>query len=771
MNVSLQAPPAPASPADPYGERNRYSLVGPNATRAIERGLAEAQWYQSPVPRETMRALLERRDGPAVRDTLLWFALLIGFATWGILWWGSAWAIIPFACYGVLYGSTSDSRWHESSHGTAFKTDWMNNALYEIASFMVMRESTLWRWSHTRHHSDTIVVGRDPEIVVPRPVNLWKFWLGFTGLNPAWGYFKKIGKHATGRLDPDEATFIPAAEQRKVFVKARIYLLIYAGVIGTAISTGSVLPLLLIGLPNLYGYWLMPIYGYTQHAGLAENVLDHRLNCRTVYLNPIHRYLYWNMNYHVEHHMFPLVPYHNLPKLHELVKADMPAPYPSLWSAWKEIIPAVHRQAKDPAYFVKRKLPTPSHRAAANVAAKTIVASQPADAAGWVEIGPAAQLDREDVLRFDHADQTFAVYRTAADRYYATDGVCTHGNTHLATGWVTGDQIECPKHNGRFDIRDGSPQRPPVCVGLRTYPVRGDAGKLFLNVRHAGGLAARRAEPTYRFRVVANANVATFITELTLELFPDSPPLHYQPGQYLQFEIPAYGQISFRDFRVPAPYHEVWRVQHVFDFTSENHTATRRNYSLASNPARDRLWRFNIRIATPPRGQDCRAGVGSAYLWGLQPGDEVRAHGPFGDFLIKPTDREMVYLGGGSGMAPLRSHLSHLFETQATQRRVSFWYGARARQELFYTDYFAELARQHPNFTFHPALSEPLPDDRWESSTGLIHEVLQREYLAAHPDPRRIEYYLCGPQAMIQAARQMLAGFGVPRDQIAFDEF
>ena len=181
--------------------------------------------------------------------------------------------------------------------------------------------------------------------------------------------------------------------------------------------------------------------------------------------------------------------------------------------------------------------------------------------------------------------------------------------------------------------------------------------------------------------------------------------------------------------------------------------------------------RFNVRIATPPRGQDCLAGVGSSYVWSLKPGDKVSAVGPFGDFLVKPTEREMVYLGGGSGMAPLRSHLSHLFETQQTTRRVSYWYGARARQELFYVEYLQGLAKQFPGFSFHPALSEPLPGDHWDSHTGLIHDVLKREYLDGHADPASIEYYLCGPQPMIQAARKMLDHLGIPHDQVAFDEF
>src|ERR1035438_8615712 len=164
--------------------KRKYSLVGENTIAALQKGLAEATWYTSPVPKETMRTLLERRDGPAIRDTLLWFAILIGSGLAGYALWkaGSWWAVIPFMIYGVIYASTSDSRWHESGHGTAFKTNWMNNALYEIASFMVMRESVPWRWSHVRHHSDTIIVGRDPEIVFPRPPDIRGAALGFFSL-------------------------------------------------------------------------------------------------------------------------------------------------------------------------------------------------------------------------------------------------------------------------------------------------------------------------------------------------------------------------------------------------------------------------------------------------------------------------------------------------------------------------------------------------------------------------------------------------------------
>src|SRR5512133_2878652 len=341
-----------------------YGLVGKDSVRAIQRGLAEATWYTSPVPREQMRELLTRRDWPAVRDTILWFALIIGSGWAGLRLWqaGSWWAAVPFMIYGVLYASTSDSRWHESGHGTAFKTDWLNNVLYEIASFMVMRESVVWRWSHARHHSDTIIVGRDPEIVVPRPPDLASLLLNFFALRVIPKYFRQVLRHCFGSITPEEKTFIPESEYRKVTVRARVYALIYAGVIGLAMWQRRLLPLMFVGLPNLYGSWLAPIYGHTQHAGLAENVLDHRLNCRTVYMNFVNRYLYWNMNYHLEHHMFPLVPYHHLPKLHEIVKPDSPPPYSGLWQAWREIVPAVWRQVKDPSYFVERRLPTPTLR-------------------------------------------------------------------------------------------------------------------------------------------------------------------------------------------------------------------------------------------------------------------------------------------------------------------------------------------------------------------------------------------------------------------------
>lgn len=749
--------------------RSDYSLVGRDTALAVQRGLAEAKWYASPVPKEKMRELLERRDGPAIRDTLLWFALLIIFGTWGYLLWGSWWAIIPFSIYGVLYASVSDSRWHESSHGTAFKTDWMNNALYELASFMVLRESVHWRWSHTRHHSDTIVVGRDPEIVVQRPAKLFSLFLNYFNINALRMYVSNVFLHCTGRLTAEEKTYIPESEYGKLIVRARLYVLIYVMLIAFSVYFRNILPLMYVGLSNFYGAWLMVVYGYTQHAGLAENVLDHRLNCRTVYMNWVNRYLYWNMGYHVEHHMFPLVPYHALPKLHELVKADMPAPYNGLLEAYREIIPALLRQSKDLTYYVKRQLPTPSIEAREMALAQSSPVMRTVD--GWLEVCDSNSLIKEDVLRFDHEHKTYALYCGTDGKFYASDGLCTHSNAHLADGFVKGTIIECAKHNGRFDFRDGSPQRLPVCVGLKTYPVRESDGKLLVDLRAAGGYGVTRAAATHTFRVVSNQNIATFIKELVLGPKDGTDLPEYQPGDYMQFDIPPYDSRSLKDINILEPYAAVWQSQKTFDLTAVNPTTCRRNYSLATNPASAKDLRFNIRLATPPRGVDCNAGTGSSYIFGLKPGDVITAIGPFGEFHPKETSREMVYLGGGTGMAPLRSHLSWLLETRKSSARVSYWYGSRSSQELFHQDYFEDLAMKNENFNFHVALSEPQPEDSWESHTGFIHEVLKHQYLASHPDPKDIEYFLCGPPAMVKAATQMLAELGVDPAQISFDEF
>ncbi len=748
-------------------EQRDYRLNGVEAERALEKGLAEAQWYTTSVPREKMKELLVRKNGPAIRDTLLWFALIFGSGYLVFLTWGTWWVIAPYVIYSVLYASTSDSRWHESSHGTAFKTDWMNKALYEIASFMVVRQSVAWRWSHTRHHSDTIIRGRDPEIAVPRPPKLWERVVQMFVVLSTINEFKLMLKHSTGKIDPVIALYMPKSENKKLIRTARIYLLIYGAVIALAIYLQSWLPLFYIGLPTFLGSWLMVIYGTTQHAGLAENVLDHRLNCRTVYMNRIHRYLYWNMNYHVEHHMFPLVPYHALPQLHELIKHDCPAPYNGLVETYKEIIPTLIKQASDTEFYAVRELPATAHKTVRPSTSEAIIGHSSTLKDGWIEVGNQEVLKKNDVLRFDFDQHTYAVYRTAEDEYYASEGICTHGNTHLTDGMVIGKQIECAKHNGRFNMNDGTVARPPVCIGLKTYPVKIENNTLYLNIGHAEGAGLAEENLARTFEVVSNTHVATYIKELVLRPL-DS--FAYRAGEYLQFEIPAF-ESTLEEVDVAAPFKQEWKDNGIFRHFIHNPMVVKRNYSFASNPDSDELLRFNVRLSTPPPGKNYSVGVGSGYVFTLKPGDTVKAYGPHGDFHIKPGDKEMVYIGGGAGMAPLRSHISYLLETLQSGRKISYWYGARSLKELFYSEYFTALEKTFPNFSFQVALSDPLPEDNWKSHTGFIHKVVEENYLKQTENLPQKEFYLCGPPAMIQRMKASLYAHGVKDAQIAFDEF
>ncbi|MCF1707222.1 fatty acid desaturase family protein [Tabrizicola sp. J26] len=334
-----------------------YSLTGEDTRHAKEIGLANAEWYHSEVPRKVMKELMQRSDGPAIRDTLLWFALLAGSAWGGIAFWGTWWCVPFWIVYGVMYGSVCDSRWHECGHGTAFRTGWMNDVVYQIASFMVVRNPVSWRWSHARHHTDTIIVGRDPEVACKRPPNLFRLLMAYAGVIDMVDSVKILARNSVGILSADEKDYIPESEWPKAIFAARVHMAIYLLTLIAAIGFRSWIPIMLIGAPRIYGCWHMLMTGLIQHCGLAENVTDHRLNSRTVYMNPISQWIYWNMNYHVEHHMFPMVPYHALPKLHALIKHDLPEPNASILDAYREAIPAVLRQARDPNYYFRKPLP------------------------------------------------------------------------------------------------------------------------------------------------------------------------------------------------------------------------------------------------------------------------------------------------------------------------------------------------------------------------------------------------------------------------------
>ena len=275
--------------------------------------------------------------------------------------------------------------------------------------------------------------------------------------------------------------------------------------------------------------------------------------------------------------------------------------------------------------------------------------------------------------------------------------------------------------------------------------------------------------------VVSNQNVATFIKELVLKL-PEGETLDFRPGGFIQIEVPPF-ECSFREFDIEEEYHPDWDRFKVWDLKTVNREQVFRAYSMANHPAEGDMIMLNIRIATPPPNrekggwQDFNPGIVSSYTFNLKPGDKTTISGSFGEFFIQDTDREMLYIGGGAGMAPLRSHIFHLFHTLQTNRKVSYWYGARSLKELFYEDHFRSIEKEFPSFSFHVAMSEPLPEDDWKGHVGFIHQVVLENYLDKHPAPEDIEYYLCGPPLMLQAVLKMLDDLGVESDMIRFDDF
>ncbi len=334
-----------------------YKLSEEADSVAERDGLANPKWFRPDVDPIAIRELMQKSDVIALRDTLIWLGIMCLSACFAIALWPSWWSVPFWLIYGVLYGSASDSRWHECGHKTAFKTPWMNTVIYHIASFMIMRNPITWKASHVRHHTDTVVLGRDPEIVAMRPPDLLRISLLFLGIIDVYSAVKRMFVHASGHIDPEEEMYVAPKDHYKVFRIARIWLALYALTIVICFLSGSILPLMLVGLPRLFGSWHYVMTGLLQHLGLAENVSDHRLNTRTVLMNPISRFIYLNMNYHLEHHLFTMVPYYNLPKLHLLIKHDVPPPEPSIPAAFMRLLPVLVKQLKYEDAVIVPKLP------------------------------------------------------------------------------------------------------------------------------------------------------------------------------------------------------------------------------------------------------------------------------------------------------------------------------------------------------------------------------------------------------------------------------
>jgi Na+-transporting NADH:ubiquinone oxidoreductase subunit F len=332
----------------------------------------------------------------------------------------------------------------------------------------------------------------------------------------------------------------------------------------------------------------------------------------------------------------------------------------------------------------------------------------------------------------------------------------------------------------KCQVVEGGGSILPTETGFFTRKEQNNDWRLGCQVKVRQDLKIRLPESVlgikkWECEVVSNRNVATFIKEFVVKL-PDGQALDFEPGGYVQIDVPKY-KSTFRDFEIEEQFRTDWDCYKMWDLNINNSTETFRAYSMANYPAEKSLIKLNIRIATPPwdkttnQFMNVPPGICSTYIFSRKPGDKVFLSGPYGEFFIKDTSSEMVYIGGGAGMAPLRSHIFHLFHTLKTGRKVSFWYGARSRREIFYEDEFRAIEKNFPNFKFNLALSEPMPNDNWTGYTGFIHKVLLDNYLSKHDEPEDIEYYFCGPPQMNEAVVKMLDNLGVPEENISFDDF
>ena len=333
----------------------------------------------------------------------------------------------------------------------------------------------------------------------------------------------------------------------------------------------------------------------------------------------------------------------------------------------------------------------------------------------------------------------------------------------------------------RCQVLEGGGEILPTEVNYFTRKEVQESWRLACQVKVRNDLKIKVPEEIFGIKkwdceVVSNGNVATFIKEFVVQL-PEGEHLEFESGGYIQIDVPVCEVDFSKDIEVEDRFREDWDKFNLWSLKMKNDEPIFRAYSMANHPAEGNIVMLNIRIATPPWDRTRNAwmevnpGICSSFVFARKPGDKVTISGPYGEFFIKDTQKEMIYIGGGAGMAPLRSHIFHLFHTLKSNRKVSFLYGGRSMRELFYTEQFRKIEAEFPNFQYNIALSEPLPEDNWTGYTGFIHNVLLQNYLNNHPEPEEIEYYFCGPPMMNAAVIKMLDDLGVPDENISFDDF
>ena len=317
------------------------------------------KWTRVNLDPAVLRELMQRQDARPMRDMLIWLGMMVLFAGLTISLWGSWWAVITLYAYAVLYSTGSQSREHETGHGTAFKTKSLNKVFFELTSFMVLRESFLRTKSHDTHHQHTILIDKDPEIVTPAPPDYKALILNLLMIERSVNGLKTVLLHSLNRLTTADRQNGMTALPNGALGKARLWVVILASTLGMSLYLSSWLPLMFIGpVPTMFGGTLRHLFALSQHVGLAQNVYDHRMNTRTIYLGPVFGFLYMNMQYHLEHHLYPNVPYYHLPALHEAIKGQCPPAYHGLWPVFAEMLPVLWRQRREPAHFIERPVPT-----------------------------------------------------------------------------------------------------------------------------------------------------------------------------------------------------------------------------------------------------------------------------------------------------------------------------------------------------------------------------------------------------------------------------
>ncbi len=361
------------------------------------------------------------------------------------------------------------------------------------------------------------------------------------------------------------------------------------------------------------------------------------------------------------------------------------------------------------------------------------------------------------------------------------------GNTLLTT--LGNNKILLPSACGgggtcgmcRCQVESGGGSILPTETGFFTRKEQNENWRLACQVKVKEDLAITVPHEVmgvkkWECTVVSNNNVATFIKEFVVRL-PEGENLDFKSGGYIQIDVPKV-DVDFKDMDIDEKFRDEWEKFGMFDLKMKNPEPTFRAYSMANHPAEGNIVMLNIRIATPPWDRASNGfkkvnpGICSSYIFNLKPGDKVTVSGPYGEFFLKDNDNEMMFVGGGAGMAPMRSHLFHLFHTlKESKKKITFWYGARSWKEVFYYDQFREIEKNFPNFSFHLALSEPAPEDNWNGPVGFIHQVIYDNYLSQHEEPEEIDFYMCGPPMMNDAVQKMLYNLGVPEENILFDDF